>query len=396
MKTIDDFNFKNQIALVRVDFNVPIDELGNVTDETRIKYSVPTIKKILNDGGNIVLMSHLGRPNGNFIKKYSIKNIIKSVSEILKYEIEFCSSYLNNPNSIKNIFSLKKKRIIILENLRFYQEEENANKEFAYKLSKIGDIYVNDAFGTSHRNHASTVVVPNFFKKKCIGYLMIQEITAINNIIKNKNKPVTYIIGGSKIGSKISLINNILSSIDYLLIGGGMAYTFIKAIGGNIGNSIIENDKLDLVIKILEKSKKENVIIQLPVDSIIANSFNNKSQQKISLINKIPNNWQGLDIGPKSIKIFSNIILSSKTIFWNGPLGVFEFPNFSLGTFTIANTIVHVTNKGAFSLIGGGDTISVINKLNIKNKISYVSTGGGAMMELIQGKKLPALLAITK
>lgn len=394
MKTIDDFNFKNKIALVRVDFNVPIDEIGNVTDDTRIKASVPTIKKILNDGGNIILMSHLGRPNGIFIKKYSIKNIINSVSEILESEIEFCSSYINNNNYLNNIFFLKKKRIIFLENLRFHKEEENGNKEFSYQLSKLGDIYVNDAFGTAHRNHASTAIVPNFFKKKCLGYLMIQEINAINKIIKNKNRPITYILGGSKVSSKISLIENILSKIDYLLIGGGMAYTFIKAIGGNIGNSIIENDKLDLVFKILEKAKKENVIIKLPIDSVIANSFHNDSKKKIVFIDKIPNNWQGLDIGPKSIEIFSDIILSSKTIFWNGPLGVFEFPNFSSGTFKIANAIVNVTKKGAFSLIGGGDSLSVVNKLNINNKISYISTGGGAMMELIKGKKLPALLAI--
>lgn len=394
MKTIDDFNFKNKIALVRVDFNVPINDTGNVTDETRIRSSVPTIKKILNDGGNIVLMSHFGRPNGVFIQKYSMINIINSVSKILAYEIEFCSSY--NNNKINDIFLLKKKRIILLENLRFHKEEESGNKEFSYQLSKIGDIYVNDAFGTAHRNHSSTAIVPSFFEKKCIGYLMIKEINAINNIIKNKNRPVTYILGGAKVASKISLINNILSKIDYLLIGGGMAYTFVKAMGGNIGNSIIENDKLDLVLKILENAKKENVIVKVPVDSIIANSFSNDSKKKNCFIDKIPDDWQGLDIGPKSIKIFSEIILSSKTIFWNGPLGVFEFANFALGTLRIANAIVDVTKKGAFSLIGGGDSLLVVNKLNIKNKISYVSTGGGAMMELIKGKILPALSAIIK
>lgn len=392
MKTIDNFNFKNKIALLRVDFNVPINEKGDITDDTRIKASVPTIKKILNDGGKIVLMSHLGRPNGNIIEKYSMKNIIHSISKILNNDIEFCSSYINNNK--KQLFQSKNTKIILLENLRFYKEEENCNQQFAYQLSQLGDIYVNDAFGTAHRYHTSTVLVPNFFKKKCFGYLMIKEIQGINKIINNRNKPVTYILGGSKISSKISLINNILSKIDYLLIGGGMAYTFIKALGGNIGNSIIENDKLDLVRKILEKAKKANVIVQLPVDSIIATSFHNNAQQEIALINNIPNNWQGLDIGPQSIKIFSDIILSSKTIFWNGPLGVFEFSNFALGTFKIAKIIVDVTEQGAVSLIGGGDSVLVVNQLNIKNKISYVSTGGGAMMELIKGNQLPALIAI--
>ena len=393
MKTISDFNFQNKTALIRVDFNVPLDDNFVVTDATRIEAVKPTIDKIIADGGSVILMSHLGRPNG-IQNEFSLEHIVKKVSEILKTDVKFVSDCIGEAaeNASQN---LKSGEILLLENLRFYKEEEAGDVEFSNKLSKLGNIYVNDAFGTAHRAHASTTIIAQFFPdNKCFGLLMAKEIESLNRVLKNSQKPVTAVLGGSKVSSKITVIENILDKVDHMIIGGGMTFTFVKALGGNIGNSICEDDKLELALEILKLAKEKNVQIHIPVDVVAANAFANDAETKIIDVSKIPDGWQGLDAGPKSLENFKKVILDSKTILWNGPLGVFEMPNFANGTIELGNFIAEATQKGAFSLVGGGDSVAAVKQFGFEHKVSYVSTGGGAMLEMLEGKILPGIAAI--
>lgn len=394
MKTVNDFNFKGKKALVRVDFNVPQDENLKVTDSTRIISAKPTIDKILKDGGSVILMTHLGRPKGQVSDKYSLKHIVDKVSEILGTKVKFVDDCVG-PKAEAAAAELKPGEVLLLENLRFHPEEEKGDINFAKQLSKLGDIYVNDAFGTAHRAHASTAVIAQFFPNaKCFGLLMAKELEAIQKVLKTGEKPVTAILGGSKVSSKITIIENILPVIDNLIIGGGMTYTFVKALGGSIGKSICEDDKLDLALDILKKAKENNVKVFIPEDSVIADDFSNKAKTQVVDTKNIPEGWEGLDIGPKTIKSFSDIILTSKTILWNGPLGVFEMPKFAVGTKAIGDAIAEATKKGAFSLVGGGDSVAFVKQNGYTDKVSYVSTGGGAMLESLEGKELPGVAAI--
>lgn len=394
MKTIFDFNFNNEKALIRVDFNVPRDSNLKITDITRIISVKPTINKILSEGGAIILMTHLGRPKGNFSNEYSLKSLTNLISKILKISIKFIPDCIGE-NVLKSVNKLKSGEVLLLENLRFYPEEEQGDYSFAKELSKNGTIYVNDAFSVSHRIHSSTAIIPKFFNsKKCIGSLMLKEINAINKVLKYGKNPITAILGGSKVSSKITIINSILPNIDNLIIGGGMAYTFIKALGGFIGSSLCENEKLNLALSILDKAKKYNVSIHLPDDTISADSFNNNAYVKHCSIKEIPIGFQGLDIGIKSIKKFTKIILQSKTILWNGPLGVFEMENFSFGTKAIIDAIEKTKKLGTFSLVGGGDSVAFLKKNNYDKKVSYISTGGGAMLEYLESRMLPGIAAI--
>ncbi len=393
MKTINDYDFKNKKALIRVDFNVPLDEHFNVTDVTRIEAAKPTIDKILADGGSVILMSHLGRPNG-VESKYSLKHILGITSEILGVKVQFeedCVGELAKKASD----NLKSGEILLLENLRFHKEEESGNVDFAKQLATLGDIYVNDAFGTAHRAHASTTIIAQFFPKaKCFGLLMAKEIESLNRVLKNSKKPVTAILGGSKVSSKITVIENILDKVDHMIIGGGMTFTFVKALGGKIGNSICEDDKQELALEILRIAKEKNVQIHIPVDVIAADSFSNDAKTQIIDVYQIPYGWQGLDAGPKSLEIFKKVILESNTILWNGPLGVFEMPSFSNGTIQLGNFISEATAKGAFSLVGGGDSVAAVKQFGFEDQMSYVSTGGGAMLEMLEGRVLPGIDAI--
>ncbi len=396
MKTIKDFNFKDKKALVRVDFNVPQSADLKVTDNTRIVAAKPTIDKILNDGGSVILMTHLGRPKGKVSAEFSLKNIIEEIENVLGKEVKFCDDCMGEDakNLTKN---LKPGEILLLENLRFYNEEENGDKEFAKKLASYADAYVNDAFGTAHREHASTAVIAEYFPStKFFGLLMAKELEAIDKVLKSGEKPVTAILGGSKVSSKITIIENILPAVDNMIIGGGMAFTFVKALGGNVGNSLIEEDKMDLALQILEKAKAENVKIYLPVDVIAADEFNNDAERKVMDIFDITEGWMGLDAGPKSSEIFHDVILNSRTILWNGPVGVFEMPNFSEGTKSLGNAIAEATKLGAFSLVGGGDSVAFVKQYGYEDKVSYVSTGGGAMLESLEGLELPGVAAINK
>lgn len=393
MKTLADFDFKNKKALIRVDFNVPLDENFNVTDDTRIVAAKPTIDKILNDGGSVILMSHLGRPKGAE-EKYSLRHIVKKTAEVLGREVKFSEESVGE-KAQKAADDLKPGEILLLENLRFHQEEEAGDENFSKNLASLGDIYVNDAFGTAHRAHASTTIIAQFFPNdKCFGTLLAKEIESLNKVLNNSEKPVTAVLGGSKVSSKITVIENILDKIDHMIIGGGMTFTFIKALGGKIGNSICEDDKLDLALEILEKAKQKNVQIHLPVDVVAANAFANDAQTQIIDVNQIPDGWQGLDAGPKSLEQFKSVILGSKTILWNGPLGVFEMENFANGTIELGNFIAEATQKGAFSLVGGGDSVAAVKQFGLEPKMSYVSTGGGAMLEMLEGKTLPGIAAI--
>lgn len=396
MKTIKDFNFKDKKALVRVDFNVPQSADLKVTDNTRIVAAKPTIDKILNDGGSVILMTHLGRPKGKVSAEFSLKNIIEEIENVLGKEVKFCDDCMGE--DAKNLTqNLKPGEILLLENLRFYNEEENGDKEFAKKLASYADAYVNDAFGTAHREHASTAVIAEYFPStKFFGLLMAKELEAIDKVLKSGEKPVTAILGGSKVSSKITIIENILPAVDHMIIGGGMAFTFVKALGGNVGNSLIEEDKMDLALQILEKAKAENVKIYLPVDVIAADEFNNDAETKELDIFDIDEGWMGLDAGPKSNKIFHDVILNSRTILWNGPVGVFEMPNFSEGTKSLGNAIAEATKLGAFSLVGGGDSVAFVKQYGYEDKVSYVSTGGGAMLESLEGLELPGVAAINK
>lgn len=396
MKTIKDSNFIGKKVLIRVDFNVPQDENLNVTDNTRIVAAKPTIDKILADGGAVILMTHLGRPKGQVNDKFSIKHIASEIEKVFGKPVKIASDCIGD--EVEKIASnLNEGEILVLENLRFYSEEEKGDKVFAEKLSKLGDAYVNDAFGTAHRKHASTAVIADFFpENKYFGLLMAKELEAIDKVLYNSERPVTAILGGSKVSSKITVIENILPKVDNLIIGGGMAFTFIKAQGGQIGNSIVEDDKLQLALEILQKADQQGVKVYLPVDTIIADAFSNDANTKEVSINEIPDGWQGLDVGHQSANIFNDVILSSKTILWNGPVGVFELPNFANGTKKLGDSIAEATKLGAFSLVGGGDSVAFVKQNGYVDKVSYVSTGGGAMLESLEGLELPGVAAINK
>lgn len=394
MKTVNDFNFKDKKALVRVDFNVPQSADLKVTDATRIEAAKPTIEKILGDGGSVILMTHLGRPKGQFSDEFSLKNIVPEISERLGVEVKFCPDCIGN-EATQMTGDLKPGEVILLENLRFYNEEEKGDVDFAEKLSKFGDAYVNDAFGTAHREHASTAVIAKFFPKtKFFGLLMARELEAVDKVLGSGEKPVTAILGGSKVSSKITIIENILPAIDNLIIGGGMAFTFIKALGGSIGNSLLEEDKMTLALEILSKAKAQNVKVFLPTDTIIADEFSNEAEKKEVDIYDIPEGWMGMDAGHQSRLLFHDVLLNSRTILWNGPIGVFEMPNFAEGTVALGESIAEATKLGAFSLVGGGDSVAFVKQFNYDDKVSYVSTGGGAMLESLEGKELPGVKAI--
>ena len=396
MKTIKQFDFSGKKALVRVDFNVPQDENLKVTDNTRITAVKPTIEKILSDGGSVILMTHLGRPKGEKNDKYSLKHILPEIEKILGKTVKFAEDCIGE-EAVKLASELKSGEILLLENLRFYNEEEKGDKAFAEKLAKLGDAYVNDAFGTAHRAHASTAVIAEFFPQtKFFGLLMAKELEAIDKVLHSGEKPITAILGGSKVSTKITIIENILPVVDNLIIGGGMAFTFIKAQGGNVGNSLVEDDKLDLALEILEKAKNQNVKVYIPVDVIAAKEFNNDAERKEVAANEIPDGWMGLDVGSESQKINNDVIMNSKTILWNGPLGVFEMSNFAEGTKALGDSIAEATKAGAFSLVGGGDSVAFVKQFGYGDKVSYVSTGGGAMLESLEGLELPGVSAINK
>lgn len=393
MKTIDNFNFKDKKALIRVDFNVPVNENFEVTDATRIEAAKPTIDKILKDGGSVILMSHFGRPKGKE-DKYSLKHIVDKVSQVLGVPVKFASDCIGEVAE-KASAKLKPGKVLLLENVRFYEEETKGDEAFAKNLAKLGDIYVNDAFGTAHRAHASTTIVAKFFPNaKCFGYLLAKEIESIEKVMKTGEKPVTAILGGSKVSSKITIIENILPKVNNMIIGGGMAYTFIKALGGKIGDSICENDKLDLALEILDKAKKLGVNIYLPIDVVAGKEFANDTPTQIVQANNIPDGWEGLDSGPTTLERNKELLLQSRTILWNGPVGVFEMLNFAKGTIAIGNFVAEATKAGAFSLVGGGDSVAAVKQFGFENKVSYVSTGGGAMLESLEGKILPGIQAI--
>ena len=416
MQTIDNFNFAGKKAFVRVDFNVPVDENFNITDDTRIRAALPTLKKILSDGGSVIIASHMGRPKKNPDAKYSLKHIVAHVSAKLGVDVKFVDDCAKAAEACA---ALKPGEALLLENLRFYAEEEGkprglaedatdeekaaakkaikaSQKEFAKLLASYADCYVNDAFGTAHRAHASTALIADYFDAdhKMFGYLMNQEVLAIEKIMTDTARPFTAIMGGSKVSSKIEIIENLLTKVDNLIIAGGMTYTFTKALGGKIGNSICEDDKLDLALGLLEKAKANNVKMVLAVDAKIADAFSNDANTKFVNVNEIPDGWEGMDIGPKTEAIFADVIKNSKTILWNGPTGVFEFDNFTSGSRAVANAIVEATKNGAFSLVGGGDSVACVNKFGVADKVSYVSTGGGALLEAIEGLVLPGIAAI--
>ncbi|MBH1958783.1 MAG: phosphoglycerate kinase [Flavobacteriia bacterium] len=394
MKTVNDFNFKDKKALVRVDFNVPQSADLKVTDNTRIQAVKPTIDKILKDGGSVILMTHLGRPKGKVTEEFSLKNIVDEIEEVLGKEVKFCDDCIG-PQAKEMSSELQPGQILLLENLRFYNEEEKGDREFAEKLSKYADAYVNDAFGTAHRAHASTAIIAEYFPEtKFFGLLMAKELEAIDKVLGSGEKPVTAILGGSKVSTKITIIENILPAIDNLIIGGGMAFTFVRALGGNIGNSLLEEDKLTLALEILEKAKAQNVKVFLPTDAVIADEFSNDAERKEVDIYDIPEGWMGMDAGTRTRVLFHDVLMNSRTILWNGPIGVFEMPNFSAGTVALGDSIAESTKMGAFSLVGGGDSVAFVKKFGYDDKVSYVSTGGGAMLESLEGKELPGVKAI--
>jgi phosphoglycerate kinase len=395
MKTLKDFNFKNKKAIIRVDFNVPLNEKFEVTDATRIEAAKATIIDILEQGGSCILMSHLGRPKG-FQEEFSLQHIVKSVVNVIGCNVKFVADSIGNKVE-EAVANLEAGEILLLENLRFYEEEKKGDVAFAEKLSKFGDIYVNDAFGTAHRAHASTTIIAQFFKEnKCFGNLLAREIESIDKVLNTSEKPVLAILGGAKVSSKITVIENILDKVDHLIIGGGMSFTFIKAQGGNVGNSICEDDKMELALDILKQAKAKNVQIHIPVDVVAADDFSNTANTQILDINEIPDGWQGLDAGPKSREIFDTVVNQCKTILWNGPLGVFEMESFAAGTIALGNSIDKATQNGAFSLVGGGDSVAAVKQFGFAERVSYVSTGGGAMLEMLEGKTLPGIEAISK
>ncbi len=396
MKTIDNLNFSGKKALIRVDFNVPLDKDFNITDDNRIQGALPTIKKILSDGGSVILMSHLGRPKEGPTEKYSLKHLVKHLSDVLGKEVQFADDCIGE-QAVEKAAALKAGEVLLLENLRFYKEEEKGNEEFAEKLSKLGDVYVNDAFGTAHRAHASTAIIAKFFPDaKYFGYLMAGELANAEKVLNNAERPFTAIMGGAKVSDKILLIERLLEKVDNLLIGGGMAYTFAKAQGGKIGNSLVEDDKLELALSLIEKAKAKGVNLVLPVDSIIADAFSAEANTDVAKNDNIKDGWMGLDIGPDAIVTYKEVVASSKTILWNGPMGVFEMQKFEAGTKAVAEAVVEATKTGAFSLIGGGDSAAAVAKFGFENEVSYVSTGGGALLEYMEGKELPGVKAINE
>ncbi len=402
MQTVDSINFDNKRALIRVDFNVPFDKNYAITDDTRIKAALPTIRKILNDGGSVVLMSHLGRPlkklkdDGTIdVEKFTLKHIVSHLSDLLNRNIKFAEDCIGE-ESRRLSSSLTKGEILLLENTRFHKEEEKGDDTFAVKLAQHGDVYVNDAFGSAHRAHASTTIVARHFpnENKCFGYLMAAEVANADRVLNKAEKPFTAILGGAKVSDKILIIENLLNIADNIIIGGGMAYTFFKAQGGKIGNSLLEEDKLDTAVEVLKRAKEKGVSILLPFDSIIADKFDNNANTRIANNMSIPDGWMGLDIGHDAIAAFEEVIKNSKTILWNGPMGVFEMDNFQNGTKSIAVAVAHATRDGAFSLVGGGDSVAAVNKFSLADKVSYVSTGGGALLEFFEGKTLPGVAAL--
>jgi phosphoglycerate kinase len=393
MKTIHDINFKGKRALIRVDFNVPLDKSFNVTDDNRIRATIPTLNKILKDGGSCILMSHLGRPKEGPEEKYSLKHTIKTTEKLLGNTVQFANDCIGEEAKTKAA-NLKPGEVLLLENLRFYKEEEKGDVAFAEKLSKLGDVYVNDAFGTAHRAHASTTIVAQFLKEKCAGLVMAAELDNAKKVLENAEEPFTAIMGGAKISDKILIIERLLDKVDHLIIGGGMAYTFFKAMGGNIGKSLVEEDKLGLAKELIQKAKAKGVELHLPIDSVVADKFDAQANTNIATNNAIPDGWMGLDIGPQATQVFSSVVENSKTILWNGPMGVFEMEKFAAGTKKIAEAVVKATQNGAFSLIGGGDSAAAVAQLGFSEKVSYVSTGGGALLEYFEGKVLPGVKAL--
>ncbi len=395
MKTINDFNFEDKKALIRVDFNVPLNENFEVTDDTRIQAAKPTIIKILEDGGSAVLMSHLGRPKG-VQDEFSLRHIIDKVSDVLGVQVKYVANCVGQ-EAEDAVGQLNPGEVLLLENLRFHPTETAGDVAFAEQLSKLGDIYVNDAFGTAHRAHASTTIVAQFFpESKCFGSLLAKEIESIDKVLSTGEQPITAILGGSKVSSKITIIENVLDTVDNLIIGGGMTYTFIKAKGGQIGSSICEDDKQELALEILKKAEEKGVKVHLPVDVLGADAFDNNANTQIVAVDAIPEGWQGLDVGPETVKRFSEVVSESKTILWNGPLGVFEMETFAKGTIDLGHAIANATKEGAFSLVGGGDSVAAVKQFGFGDKVSYVSTGGGAMLESLEGKTLPGIEAIEK
>jgi len=391
---IDKFDFSGKRVIIRVDFNVPLNDKFEITDDTRIRAAIPTIKKILNENGSVIIMSHLGRPKNGPEDKFSLRHIISHLSQLLDTEVKFAADCIGNEAN-KLASNLQKGEVLLLENLRFYKEETAGDIGFAKELASLADVYVNDAFGTAHRAHASTAVIAEFFPgNKMFGYVIENELNSIDKVLNNSSGNITAILGGAKVSSKITIIEKLMEKVNNIIIGGGMTYTFIKAMGGSIGSSLVEDDKLALAIKVLETAKLKDVNIYLPVDTVIADNFDNNANKKTVDVDKIDNKWLGLDIGPKSIEIFSEVILKSNIILWNGPMGVFEMSSFEHGTKEIAMVLVEATKKGAFTLIGGGDSVAAINKYNLADKVSYVSTGGGALLEYIEGKELPGIKAI--
>lgn len=395
MKTINDYNFKDKKALIRVDFNVPLNDQQEVGDTSRIEGAKPTVDKILEDGGSVILMSHLGRPKG-VDNKNSLQHIVSKVSEIFGVQVKFIDDSVGE-KAQKAAKELQPGEVLLLENLRFHPEEEKGDVEFAKKLSQLADVYVNDAFGTAHRAHASTTIVANHFEDKCVGALLAKEIDSLERVLGNSEKPVTAVLGGAKVSTKITVIENILDKIDHLIIGGGMTYTFTKAQGGNIGNSLVEDDKQELALQILKSAKEKGVKVHLPIDSVVADSFSEDANTKIVPVDEIPDGWMGLDIGPETVKKYGEVLENSKTILWNGPMGVFEMQAFAKGTIAIGEYIVSATqNNGAFSLVGGGDSVAAVKQFGLEDRVSYVSTGGGAMLEMLEGKSLPGIEALKR
>ena len=394
MKNIDTYDFHGKKVLVRVDFNVPLNDAYEITDDTRIRAALPTINRIIEGGGMPILMSHLGRPKDAYEEKYSLKHIVPRLSELLGRPVKFAPDCIG-PEAEKMAASLQPGEVLLLENLRFHPEEKKGDEGFAAQLARLGDVYVNDAFGTAHRAHASTTIVAKFFPEdKMFGYLIENELKNMDKVLHHPEHPFTAIMGGAKVSDKIMIIENLLERVDNLVIGGGMVYTFVKAQGGKIGNSLGEEDKLDLALHLLEKAKEKNVTVYLPVDNVIADAFSNDANTRVTPVDEIPDGWMGLDAGPETIKQVREVILASKTILWNGPMGVFEMDKFAEGTKQIALAIADATAKGAFSLVGGGDSVAAVNKYHLKDKMGYVSTGGGAMMEYMEGKELPGIKAI--
>jgi phosphoglycerate kinase len=395
MNTVDQCNFKDKKALVRVDFNVPLDKEYNITDDKRMRAAIPTISKIINDGGAVILMSHLGRPKGGPEEKYSLKHILGDLSRMLDIEVKFADDCVGT-EAVDKAANLMPGQVLLLENLRFYKEEEKGDRDFAEKLAKLGNVYVNDAFGTAHRAHASTAIVAEFFPtEKYFGYLMAEELKNAEKVNEGADKPFTAIMGGAKVSDKILLIESLLNKVDNLIIGGGMAYTFAKAQGGEIGTSLLEADLMPLCLELIEKAKSKGVNLILPIDTVIADKFDNDAQKDTVDSGQVPADWMGLDIGPKSIALFTETIKNSKTLLWNGPMGVFEMENFAVGTRAIADAVVAATKEnGAFSLIGGGDSAAAIAKFGLEDEVSFVSTGGGALLEYMEGKELPGVKAI--